>query len=325
MTSLWEEVPVCGICDSTAWRPAGTVCQRRLAVCLECGVRRLYDRVAENSLGLLYADYYPVTDPSPAELKVQLRNPTFHHREARLASTIGSREHRILELGCGDGNFLAVMRHAGWRVVGSEFSANTAALVQRRHGVPVFVGNIADGTPPESPFPVVAAYHVLEHAYYPARWLRRVRELIEPNGLLHIQVPNDASFTHLMAGDAWSSVVFPQHVYFYRPATLTALLTREGFNILNMTTWDPWHGPGQLAHSVKNVARRVATGRLPWTDQLDARGPMVMASEANPRSSLLRTVPSAIIDGVAAPLARVEAALGHGAVVDIVAARRESA
>src|SRR4051794_35190268 len=50
----WEEVPVCGVCGSPAWRPAGAVCQRRFAVCLECGVRRLYDRVAESSLGLLY-------------------------------------------------------------------------------------------------------------------------------------------------------------------------------------------------------------------------------------------------------------------------------
>ena len=323
MTSLWEEVPMCGLCGSTVWRPAGAVCQRRFAVCLGCGVRRLYDRVAENSLGLLYADYYPAADPSPADLEVQLRNPTFRHRRARLAACIGNREHRILELGCGDGNFLAVMRQAGWRVAGSEFGADTAALVQRRHGIPVFVGSIGDGTPPESPFPVVAAYHVLEHAYHPAAWLRRVRQLIEPEGLLHIQVPNDASLTHLVTGDAWESVIFPQHVYFYRPATLGALLAREGFNVLAVTTWDPWHGPGQLANSLKNVARRVATGRLPWTDRIEARGPMVVASEANTRGSLWRTVPRLVIDGVAIPLARVEAALGRGAVVDIIAERRE--
>jgi SAM-dependent methyltransferase len=323
MTSLWEEVPLCGLCGSTAWRPAGAVCQRRFAVCLECGVRRLYDRVAENNLGLLYTDYYPVVDPSPKELEVQLRNPTFRHRRARLAVSIGDREHRILELGCGDGNFLAVMRRAGWRVAGSEFGADTAALVQRRHGIPVFVGSIADRTPPDSPFPVVAAYHVLEHAYHPATWLRRVRQLIEPGGLLHIQVPNDASLTHLMAGDAWASIVFPQHVYFYRPATLAALLAREGFSVRAVTTWDPWHGPGQLANSLKNVVRRVATGQLPWTDRLDAHGPMVMASEANRPRPLWRTVPRLMIDGVAIPLARVEASLGRGAVVDIIAERRD--
>src|SRR4051794_24588824 len=81
----WEEVPVCGVCGSVTWRPAGAVCQRRFAVCLECGVRRLYDRVAESSLGLLYGDYYPGADPSAAQLEAQLRNPTFRHRRLRLA------------------------------------------------------------------------------------------------------------------------------------------------------------------------------------------------------------------------------------------------
>mgnify|MGYP006138653851 CR=1 FL=1 len=57
--------------------------------------------------------------------------------------------------------------------------------------------------------------------------------------------------------------MFPQHVYFYTPATLAALLRREGFVPLATTTWDPWHGPGTVSASLVNQARRMTGGGLP--------------------------------------------------------------
>ena len=61
----------------------------------------------------------------------------------------------------------------------------------------------------ERRFPVVAAYHVFEHIYHPADWLQQVGRFLEPNGLLHLQVPNAASLTRRLSGDAWAGLVFP--------------------------------------------------------------------------------------------------------------------
>ena len=321
---LWEEARECGVCGSRAWRPTRSVCQRRYAVCLECDVHRLYDRVVEDRLDLLYTGYYPA-DPSPADLDEQLENPTFGHRRVRLEACRGDRERRILEIGCGDGNFLAVLRRSGWHVCGVEFGADAAQLVRRRHAIRVFVGDIADVSPPEGPFPVVAGYHVLEHIYHPAAWLRRVRQLIEPSGLLHLQVPNRASLTEWLTRQAWASLVFPEHVYFYTPETLGLLLARSGFSVLSLTTWDPWHGPGTVSRSLANLARRMATGRLPWSDRFDAcpghaTGVAPTIAKPHPFRALARR----LLETASLPLARVEAAVGRGAVVDIVARRIDS-
>ena len=290
-------------------------------MCACCDVHRLYDRVAERRLDLLYSNYYPAADPSLSELERQLTNSTFQSRRARLDRCLGGRERRILEIGCGDGNFLAVLRRVGWQVYGSEFGADVAALVQRRHQIPVFVGDIA-AISPDRPFAVVAAYHVLEHVYHPITWLQRIHQRIEPDGLLHLQVPNDASLTQYLTGRACALIVFPQHVYFYTPRTLRSLLERTGFTVLTTTTWDPWHGPGVLANSLTHVARRLTTGQLPWTDRLDERRCVDIGTPAgSAERRVLRSLARRALDAASVPLARAEAALRHGAVVDIIAKR----
>jgi hypothetical protein len=130
-----------------------------------------------------------------------------------------------------------------------------------------------------------------------------------------LQVPNYGSLTRRLTGAAWASLVFPQHTYFYTPATLASFLRRGGFEPLLTTTWDPWHGPGAVTSSAENAVRRAATGRVPWTDVLpeptDETGPP--SYRGRPRMA------RRIVNALARPAARIEAVLGLGAVVDMLA------
>jgi 2-polyprenyl-3-methyl-5-hydroxy-6-metoxy-1,4-benzoquinol methylase len=318
---LWEEARECGACGSARWDAAGEVCGKRYARCAQCGVVRLYDRAAADQLHRLYAGYYPGADPSPDELRRQLENPTFAHRRRRLEAAVPAARRRIFEVGCGDGNFLAYLREHGWDVHGSEYDAQTAALVRRRHGIDLLVGDVADAVPPGAPFDVAAAYHVLEHVYRPAEWLAAVRRMLGPSGTLHLQVPNHGSLTRRLTGPAWASVMFPQHVYFYTPRTLAGLLRRAGFAPLATTTWDPWHGPGTVTGSLVNQARRMTGRGLPWSDALNGAGEQADAAPSAEAASGARPPRLArrMLDAASARLARAEALAGAGAVVDVVA------
>jgi 2-polyprenyl-3-methyl-5-hydroxy-6-metoxy-1,4-benzoquinol methylase len=316
----WEQAEACGACGSRRSRFAGAIDGRRYAVCLDCDVERLYDRVAETKLDILYGNYYAASDPSASALEQQLQNPTFGVRRERLERALAGRTRRILEIGCGDGNFLATLRRAGWDVEGQEFSADTSAIVERRHRIPMITGAL-DAVSSERRFPVVVAYHVFEHIYHPADWLQQVRRLLETNGLLHLQVPNAASLTRRLSGAAWSGLVFPEHVYFYEPRSLQRLLKRSGFTVLTTATWDPWHGPGAVASSVANVANRVMTGRRPWSDRGLERSPQTATSPPPATRGQLRALLRTGLDRISTGLARAEAAAGRGAVVDIIARR----
>ena len=313
---LWEEARSCGVCEAETWELASEVCGRRVGRCGKCGTHRLVDRVAEGQLRLLYGHYYRSADPDAANLETQLRNPTFAHRRRRLEAAVGSRQRRFFEIGCGDGNYLASCRRAGWDVAGSEFSEDTVALIRRRHDISVTMADVPIETPAGAPYPVVGAFHVFEHLYHPVEWLHAVGRMLEPAGLLHLQVPNYGSLIRLLTGAAWSAHVFPQHVYFYTPATLEVLLERTGFHPITVTTWDPWHGPGVAADSLSLGARYLVSGRLPWTAAL---GVPADASVATATRGPARRLAGAGLRAAGAVLARCEAVLGRGAVVDVIA------
>jgi hypothetical protein len=227
----------------------------------------------------------------------------------------------VLEIGCGDGNFLAFLRNAGWQVEGHEVDSQTADIVRRRHGIKVATGSLDDLA---VAFPVVAAYHVLEHVYHPATWLQTVKNLLEPGGLLHLQVPNGASLTRRVSGPAWSSWVFPQHVYFYDPRTLQAILVRHGFAIVAVTTWDPWHGPGSMTATAAGMVgrlrarnpRSVAGNEGPPERQRAAASPGPDIGHRPVKRFLRKTLETG-----SAVASRIEAAMGLGAVVDVIARR----
>lgn len=320
----WESAVECGICGSPKLQIWGTVCERRIARCGGCGVVRLVDRVRESCLDRLYGSYYSPALPTPAELEIQLKNPTFAQRRRAIEQHAGDRERRFFEIGCGDGNFLAVMQRAGWAVCGSEFGAETVAMVAKRHGINLVTGDVTQQTPPGEPYSIVGAYHVLEHVYHPVAWLQGVRRILTPKGLLHLQVPNWAAITRLVSGTAWSSLTFPQHVYFYSPAMLQALLGRCGFRTLAIATWDPWHGPGQSSGSLGLLAKSLVTGRLPWTPELGGKEPAAKATgPAAPPRRIHRFVVRPLFQGAGHVLSRLEAAIGRGGVVDVVAVNED--
>jgi 2-polyprenyl-3-methyl-5-hydroxy-6-metoxy-1,4-benzoquinol methylase len=313
----------CGVCESRQWRLEREICGRRFVRCGECSTTRLLDRVAEARLNLLYSRSYPGVDLAPAALEAQLANPTFDFRRRRLESAIGPRARRIFEIGCGDGNFLASLQRSGWTVAGSEFDATAAATASRRHGLDLRTLDERGLDAAFAPFEVIAAYHVLEHIYAPREWLSAAARNLAPGGLLHIQVPNYASITRRVTGEAWASWVFPQHVYLYTPATLATLLRTGGFAVQSMTTWDPWHGPGTVAGTLFNIAQRARGRPSPWSAELT---PEAESRAATPpaQSSASRRLGRSVLCAVSDVIARAEAALGRGAVIDVLAVSRSS-
>ena len=85
--------------------------------------------------------------------------------------------------------------------------------------------------------------------------------------------------------------------------------------------WDPWHGPGAVNATASNMANRLVTGRRPWSESVVAH---CVASHdcASPRArSPIKAVMRTGLGHISVVFARLEAAIGRGAVVDIVAQR----
>ncbi len=143
------------------------------------------------------------------------------------------RQGRLLDIGCGTGNFLAAARAAGFAVTGIEPNQNAVRVAKDRYDLrEVFAILPADfqQAHPREKFDTVAFFEVLEHQEDPRAFLRIAKALLKENGFVAISVPN---------GNRWQVGPDPldrppNHLTRWRPAALRNFLESNGFQVLTL-------------------------------------------------------------------------------------------
>ena len=125
------------------------------------------------------------------------------------------------------------------------------------------------GTLAQAPFApgscaAVTMFHVLEHLYDPASYLRAAHELLAPDGRLIVQVPNAACWQFLLLGERWNGIDVPRHLTDFRASDLDRLLESCGFEVLRHKHFSLRDNPAGLATSLAPkldpMARRIRQG-----------------------------------------------------------------
>jgi len=135
---------------------------------------------------------------------------------------------RLLDVGCGNGSFLARMRGLGWKVHGLE-PDETAAALARRAGIEVLVGTLADARWPEASFRAVTMTSVIEHVHDPGAALTACRRLLAPGGTLHLVTPNANALGAERFGTHWRGLEAPRHLVLFDRGSLARLLDACGY------------------------------------------------------------------------------------------------
>ena len=142
---------------------------------------------------------------------------------------------RALDVGCGKGLLLTGLRGLGWTVAGTELSS-TSSEVAANAGLTVY--NLpVEACPFEAgSFDVITLYHSLEHLSDPRRTLTHLRDLLDANGLMVIEVPNIGSWYAHAFKDAWFHLDVPRHLYHFDNSTLRGLLEASGYAVVAENT-----------------------------------------------------------------------------------------
>jgi 2-polyprenyl-3-methyl-5-hydroxy-6-metoxy-1,4-benzoquinol methylase len=135
----------------------------------------------------------------------------------------------VVDVGCGSGTILGLLKKRGFRPVGVDFSEEAARVAETQNGVRVFVGSLEQAGFSGESFDIVTLFHVMEHVANPRAVLAEVARILKPDGAVILQVPNIDSWQFRAFGAKWYGLDIPRHVIDYSKAALLRLLDESGF------------------------------------------------------------------------------------------------
>jgi SAM-dependent methyltransferase len=139
---------------------------------------------------------------------------------------------RVLDIGCGTGQFLAYLASRGYQVQGVEPSTTAREQAIREHALNVLPS--ISGTVSEERFQVVTMWHVLEHVPDLRATFKRLYALLAVGGLLVIAVPDRESWDAEHYGTDWAAWDVPRHLSHFRRKDLRTLFHEHGFELVEI-------------------------------------------------------------------------------------------
>lgn len=141
----------------------------------------------------------------------------------------------LLEVGCGSGWMLKIMKDLGWNVEGVDFDPYAVENAKSK-GLCVNCGTLSSQGYLDNHFDVIIMSHLIEHIHEPLKLLDECYRILKPGGKLVIVTPNIGSLGHQYFKASWRGLEPPRHLHIFTPNSLENLTKKAGFNTTNRLT-----------------------------------------------------------------------------------------
>lgn len=211
----------CITCSNETLAPLGAEYSHAYLVrCMSCGLTFGKRVPTQAELAAHYNKYLRNNAISPVTIK--------RYEELLEQFEPYRKNNKILDVGCGDGHFLAVAKTKGWEVYGTEYT-DEAVTVCLKKGITIHKGHIQEFTLAAN-FDVITSFEVLEHINDGIEHVAKISSLIRSGGLLYFTTPNFNALSRRVLGGKWKIIEYPEHLCYYTPSTLHALMKMSGLN-----------------------------------------------------------------------------------------------
>ncbi|MDQ7063158.1 MAG: class I SAM-dependent methyltransferase [candidate division KSB1 bacterium] len=210
-----------------------------LTRCRRCSLVYLNPRPAEHISHRFYEDAYLPFVSSREDERVSLLERLYAAArrwnlrwKRRQIESLHPQKGRLLDVGCGTGEFLREMVQHGWQGKGVERDRQAVQFAIHRYRLKVYAGLVEDLPDVNEAFDVITLWHVLEHLYAPHKALQKIRDLLRPQGTLVIAVPNVESMDARFYGERWVALDVPRHLQHFSLKTLRHLCEMHGLQLV---------------------------------------------------------------------------------------------
>jgi len=199
---------------------------RKIIDCRNCGYIHVFPLYSAEELEQFYGDIYPESTPS------YLWFEKVHNIEK------WKKKGTVLDVGCWEGTQLECFMKEGWECTGLELNKRTAAIAKGK-GIEVYEMSIQQlfDTVSDRKWDVINVAFLLEHIPEPIQFLSQIKELLNEDGIIIVEVPNDFSpfqLAYLKEHRILPYWIFlPDHLNYFTKAKLKNILKRTGWTIIH--------------------------------------------------------------------------------------------
>lgn len=143
---------------------------------------------------------------------------------------------RLLEVGCGSGQFLREAADAGWQAQGIDFDDQAIAAARATYGVDASAGDLLGMNYRDSEFDAIVMNNVIEHLPDPIKIFHECARILKPGGRLVMITPNSSSLGYKTFTGDWRGLEIPRHLHIFSPANLRDMAKKANFGRVSSFT-----------------------------------------------------------------------------------------
>lgn len=210
--------------------------------CSKCQTYYVYPEIdfTDEQWSKLYHSEYFADQP---ESLLKKRAKELEQRLDKAERFIGkNKDIKLLDIGTGEGKTLAAGLQRGWRVTGIDIVDNRNPEA-KNNGVEFIQGKFMEYDFPENYFDFIYLDSVLEHVLNPLEYLKKIRNILKPGGILYVGTPDEDNLFNVLKklalrlrGKKDISVKtrpfdFPYHVVGFNPHSFKYIIDKSGLRI----------------------------------------------------------------------------------------------
>ncbi len=154
-------------------------------------------------------------------------------KKLKLINSCSPTTKRLLDVGCGTGDFLQTAKQNLWNVSGIEPNKQAREIANNKTNNSVFETNQLLKFKASS-FDVITLWHVLEHLPDLEEQVSCFKKLLKPSGTLIIAVPNYKSYDAKHYKQFWAAYDVPRHLWHFNKASVSKLVSNQSMKVVKI-------------------------------------------------------------------------------------------
>ena len=236
-----EKILICGICKGSAIKKHiegkdhnATEEIFSVVECKNCGYRFTSPRPKEKFIGKYYKSKNYISHNSTKKGLINkiyhiVRKYQFYKKNQLIEKHSKTGGKKILDIGCGTGDFLNYMQFKKWEISGIEKDEGARKIATEKNNISINrdMLNLKE----KNKYDVITMWHVLEHIYDAQTYIEKICKIIKKEGVIVIAVPNSNSYDAIKYKENWVAYDLPIHVSHFRKNDIQNIANKNNLKL----------------------------------------------------------------------------------------------